>query len=528
MKWLFKILLCLMLACPFAGGRAEAHASLIEATPADGAVVAAAPAAVRLRFNEPISLLVVRLIDASGTIHENLRHEARDTTITITLPEGLPNGTQVLSYRVVSSDGHPIGGSLVFSIGAPSVAPAPRAANATSPLADMIWLTRLILYVGLFAGSGGAFFAAWIGREATTRAACRVVEGAIGIGIAASLLSVGLQGLDALGEGFPALLSPHPWHAGLKTSFGLSAVTAIAALLCAFAAMRSRMTSATLALIGLGGAGLALSLSGHASAASPQWLTRPSVFVHGTAAAFWVGALVPLVLVVRDRRRASLPIVRRFSALAVPAVGLMVLAGLVLSIVQLETPSALLTTDYGRVFLVKMAAVLCLLALAAINRLRLTPMLAAKDAGSRHLVRSILCEIALTVVVLGAVAAWRFTPPPCALAAPAAVPVNIHIHTPAAMVEMSLAPGRVGPVTVTLSLATGDFGTLDAKEVTVMLAKPDAGIEPMERRAVKNSDGDWQVEGLVVPVPGIWLARVDVLITDFEKATLEGKVEIRP
>ncbi|WP_445500229.1 hypothetical protein [Microvirga sp. G4-2] len=40
------------------------------------------------------------------------------------------------------------------------------------------------------------------------------------------------------------------------------------------------------ALIGLGGTGLALALSGHASAAPPQWLTRPSVFVHGMAAAF--------------------------------------------------------------------------------------------------------------------------------------------------------------------------------------------------------------------------------------------------
>ena len=64
--------------------------------------------------------------------------------------------------------------------------------------------------------------------------------------------------------------------------------------------------------------------------------------------------------------------------MAVPAVGLMVLAGLILSIVQLETPAALLTTDYGRIFLAKMAAVLCLLALAALNRQRLTPMLASR------------------------------------------------------------------------------------------------------------------------------------------------------
>jgi copper transport protein len=53
------------------------------------------------------------------------------------------------------------------------------------------------LYLGLFAGTGGAFFTAWIGREATTPASGTVVGTAIGIGIAAAFLSVGLQGLDA-------------------------------------------------------------------------------------------------------------------------------------------------------------------------------------------------------------------------------------------------------------------------------------------------------------------------------------------
>ena len=118
-----QILFCLALFCFTTDERAEAHAALIEATPADGSVIATAPANVRLRFNEPVSLLVVHLIDASGVVHGDLHHEAHDQTITVHLPDRLPKGTQVLSYRVTSSDGHPIGGSLVFSIGAPTAAP---------------------------------------------------------------------------------------------------------------------------------------------------------------------------------------------------------------------------------------------------------------------------------------------------------------------------------------------------------------------------------------------------------------------
>jgi copper transport protein len=37
------------------------------------------------------------------------------------------------------------------------------------------------------------------------------------------------------------------------------------------------------------GVGFALALSGHASNAAPQWLTRPSVFVHVVCVTFWVG-----------------------------------------------------------------------------------------------------------------------------------------------------------------------------------------------------------------------------------------------
>jgi copper transport protein len=208
-------------------------------------------------------------------------------------------------------------------------------------------------------------------------------------------------------------------------------------------------------------------------------------------------------------------------------VGVMVLAGLILSVVQVETPAALLTTAYGQVFLFKMAVVVCLLAVAVLNRQRLSPMLGSGSTASQHLVRSIMGEIGLAVMILGLVATWRFTPPPRALIASATEPVNVHIHTAPAMVDMSLRPGRVGPVTIIMSLATGDLEPLDPKEVTVTLANPSAGIEPMERRAVKLADGTWQVEGLVVPVPGRWRARVDVLITDFEKATLESTVEIR-
>ena len=61
----FVRLLVLLGSLAFAPA-AFAHASLVKAEPADGAMMADAPAALRLNFNEPVTPLVIRLIGPSG------------------------------------------------------------------------------------------------------------------------------------------------------------------------------------------------------------------------------------------------------------------------------------------------------------------------------------------------------------------------------------------------------------------------------------------------------------------------------
>ena len=53
-----------------------------------------------------------------GKARDDVGVSASGDTIVITLPESLPRGTQVVSYRVISADGHPVAGSMMFSIGA--------------------------------------------------------------------------------------------------------------------------------------------------------------------------------------------------------------------------------------------------------------------------------------------------------------------------------------------------------------------------------------------------------------------------
>jgi copper transport protein len=499
---------------------ASAHASLVSTEPSDGSIVAQAPQTVQLRFNEPVMPAVIGLIDAAGKTRDDVTVRAVDETIVIALPASLPQGTQVVSYRVISQDGHPVAGSLVFSIGAPTgAAPAKTGANA---VAGLIWLARIGVYLGLFAGVGGAFFVAWIGKA---RAGSQPIAAAFGIGVLGVVASLGLQGLDVLGLPLGGLATAAPWQAAAATSLGPSLLTAVAAMAAGLVALRSTSGSVArgVSALAMAGVGLALALSGHAATAPPQWLTRPTVFLHGVGVAFWAGALVPLVALARRRTEGLLVIVNRFSRGAMPVVGGLALTGFALAVIQLESFGALVETKYGIILSIKLALVVVLLGLAALNRFRLTP---SDPLDTRSLVRSILLECAVVLAILAVVAGWRFTPPPRALAAAAATPLAIHIHTDNAMFRVLISPGSVGTDSFVLQLMQGDASPLQAKEAVLILSLPERGIEPLERKATLGADGYWHVTDVPLPYPGRWHVRVEALVTDFEKIALDDDFDV--
>lgn len=517
---------CLLTLLP--ASQAAAHATLIASAPADGAVIAAAPPALALTFNEPVSALVLKLIGPDGQAQALTSPNGRNERLEIATPGNLARGTHALSWRVISLDGHPVGGMMVFSIGEPS-ATAPQVRPQTDrAVAVSLWVAKLIAYAGLFIGIGGTVFLAWVRHEpaAVRGSALAVASGLVGIGVA-----VGLQGADALGLPVTSFAGMDAWQAGLRTTFGATAAAAAAAFALSLVSLRAHRQAVARAtsLVALIGAGVALALSGHASAASPETLMRPAVFLHVVAVTFWIGALLPLWL--RLRHPAGMPgtaaALARFSRAIPWAVAVLIASGSVLAVVQVGTPHALVMTAYGQILSAKLVLVVLLLLLAAWNRYRLTDAALTGDAGAtRHLHRSIMAELAIVITVLGLVAGWRFTPPPRALATAAQEPALLHIHTDKAMADIQFEPGYAGPIRVTIVVMNGEFEELDAKEVQLTLENKAAGLEAISRPAVKGVDAAWRVEQLTIPQPGRWDVRVDVLVDDFSKVVLEDRVEI--
>jgi copper transport protein len=496
---------------------AFAHASLIAAEPADGATLSAPPARLRLDFNEPVSPLVLRLIAPDGS-STALAPNAADQTVMVEAPPPMGEGTYVLSWRVVSADGHPVGGAIVFSVGHPSAGTPHLPADVGGPLRVLFWSAKFALYLALFVGVGGAAFAAYMPPPRPGRTVYAAIMAA---GLVAVPISLGLQGLDALGLPLSAIGRADAWAAGLATSYAATAIIAGCAIVLGLLALRSagRAAGRVLAACAVAAIGIALAASGHASNAQPHGLTRPAVFLHGVCVALWIGALLPLASGVRRGARDALD---RFSRAIPLPLAVLVATGVALAWVQLDRLDALWTTAYGLVLTAKLVAVAALLTLAAANRYVLVPRLSQGGSAAPALIRTMATELAVAAVILGLVALWRFTPPPRALAA--GETTYIHFHDPRAMAEIDITPQRGHGAHVAIAVTDGDFRPIAAKEVVVAIRNSAAGIEPLRRPAARADEGDWRIEDFRIPVAGIWRMRVEILLSDFDKVAIEDNV----
>lgn len=116
------VLLGIVLAVP-----ATAHTELESSSPADGAVLTAAPSQIDLVFNEaPMpDAIDVSVTDAGGAVLASaLPATVTEATVSAPWPAELGDGAYTVNYRVVSDDGHPVSGSFSFTVGESSTVPA--------------------------------------------------------------------------------------------------------------------------------------------------------------------------------------------------------------------------------------------------------------------------------------------------------------------------------------------------------------------------------------------------------------------
>ena len=396
---------------------ANAHAYLVDSDPPAGARLDSSPARVVLRFNEdfvPGSARVsLRSTDgAQVALPPPAEHGA---TIVQRLPGEL-RGVFLLTWTLLSDDGHPTKGSIPFSVGASGALPAATASSGPTqwPEVAASWL----LFAGLALAFGGILSERLVWRAPPVSAPVLV---GLGVAIGAAATSLVLLAADRVHGDLVSGLDTQALRDVAGSRPGALTVAIIVALLAAAAFVVARMPVA--ALLPLAACGVFIAYRGHAGT-SGDWWAPVADTVHLLAAAAWTGALAHLVVVLaaaRGLRSAAAVPVRRYAELALPTVLVVLGTGILTALAEFQSFSSVVDTGYGRTLLVKSGLVLGALCLALTSRLL---ALRSNPGVNIPLLRKLTApEFALVVAVLAAAGLLvNLAPPRTSAAAPGLVP----------------------------------------------------------------------------------------------------------
>jgi copper transport protein len=441
------VLPLVLVTLAIAPSAASAHAVLKGTAPLSGVTAKHEPKQIVFRFSESVegNFGAIRVYDRNGGRVEagDAFHPGGEGSLLGThLKAGLPKGTYTATYRVISADGHPVSGGLVFSVGKPSASGATVSQllaqrSAAGKVTEVgFGIVRGLQYTSIAAAIGSIFFllVIWIPGLASIAGGDRrwqtaserflsrlrlVLAIAIATGVLSGALGIVFQGATAAGTSFWSAANSGIVREVLGTRWGTVWGIRIlvwlgfgAVLVAALAgsrrpvlrpaevgatglALRRPFPTLVVALLALPLGFLALSpaLAGHASLQSPTGVLMPANVIHVIAISVWTAGLALLLFALpratrelepSDRSRLLATTLIRFSAVAGVAFAVLVVTGLVQSYIEVRSIDHALHTAFGRAALIKFGIVIGPLALlGTYNRRLMLPRLRKIVAGGQ-------------------------------------------------------------------------------------------------------------------------------------------------
>ncbi|MGI5214890.1 copper resistance CopC/CopD family protein [Plantactinospora sp. CA-290183] len=565
---------------------ASAHAVLVSSSPPAGAVLPGAPAEVVLTFSEAVRKVPdkIRVLGPDGERVDRGEPTFNGAIVTIPVDQAGPSGTYLVSYRVISADSHPVAGAYTYSVGAPSTPPTDSGTDGVHPAVDVaVRVAKYLGYAGLLLLVGPVLVLSLLWpRRLDRRGPARLAWTGVGLIALSTLASIWLQVPYAAGGGLFAV-SGSGFGDVLGSAFGAALLVRLGILAAAAILLRPLLTgragkSDHILLVVLGVAGLATwPIAGHAAASPVPAVSVVVDTVHLASMAVWLGGLVMLAVFLlrqaNDRELdAILPVWSRWATVAVSA---LLLAGVVQALIEVSTPSALVSTTYGRLIIAKVVLFGLAIAVAAYSRQLVRRALVgeladpaelaedaepdehaeldehaehAEDAGPDgpdepdgsepdlrsdraarpgRMRRAVWVELAITAVVLALSAVLVQTPPARTAGAEDAARdlFSTTLTSELYRLQVEVSPAGVGSNSVHLYAFTPENKPLRVIEWRATAALPDQGVEPIEVPLLPFTDNHATGE-ISLPTPGSWQLRFTLRISDIDQATVSATVPI--
>lgn len=540
---------------------AQAHAGLEGTDPPDGAVLAEAPATFTLSFTESVSVPDggVVVVDGHGT-ETVLEARSVDTDVVVDVPP-LDDGGHLVSWRVVSADGHPVSGAFTFTVGdlpaddgasgddggavappAPTAPPSSAHAGASDAPSDLVRHgLQTAIHLGVLGAGGLVLFEVLVltaprsSAPGLRRRLRRWTVVASVVGALALLVSVPVT---AAWQADRSVLDPEVWGGVLDGTTTAALVGGgIGTALAGIGAVAAGRGVAGARAVALGGAVvgmLSLVGVGHTRTVGPAALVVTADALHVLAGAVWFGGLIGLALTLA--RTSDAPVdrtagtVARFSALAGAVVAVLAVTGVLLGWRILGSVDLLLTTDYGRVLLLKVGVAAVILLFAAWNKFRLVPRVEGDDGAARVLLRrTVTVEAGLLVAVLAVTAVLVAQSPTAPAAAQDAVvggPVTVEREIDEGELTVTVQPGVRGTNEVLVELRDPDGVELDAVALPQIRATlQDGGTGALSPEVHHTGMGRYHA-AVELMLAGTWEVSLDVRTSDYVSSRVVVEVEV--
>jgi copper transport protein len=101
-----------------------------------------------------------------------------------------------------------------------------------------------------------------------------------------------------------------------------------------------------------------------------------------------------------------------------------------------------------------------------------------------------------------------------------------HLHTEKAMANVTVSPGRAGPVEIAIQLETTDETPLAARAVSVTLVDTQSGRKLAPVEASRDGEDSWHVK-VAQLTPGRWMLGLGISISEADHVSIESPILIK-
>jgi copper transport protein len=513
-------------------GRVDAHANLLRAVPEPNMQHPNSPEKIELTFNERIedSLYSIKVLNSDGrsAVVEKAKMNADQTGIYLEVPQPLSNGNYVVTYHVISSDGHPVSGSYVLMIGFQTPAVASDAVQHQHEVSlrtldasqSFQFLARIVYYIAMLSLVGWILWIRLLGTIIKDRQD-RLSGWTLAwqrIFLLALLFLIFTHFRELLGDsGFGGLLQLFT-----GTRIGLSWIISLAlAGLSFYVLQRSKWLDIIWVITLIG----AKCLNGHAIGFQPTSVLVLLNAIHLLAASLWAGGLWMLLAFRKDRAVLD-ELAPRFSRMAFWSLIILTITGVLTTVLYLPNLSYVWYSQWGNFLLIKSLIVLCVVVLAIFIRYVM------KRKGVERVGRLVKVDISLMLIIAGLVGLLTYLAP-----VPANQPLNWHVMGETRHLTVRITPNVPGvnkfivkawldeklgkPKKVQLILIPNDSKEMAPIEVPIQpFDDPELDIDFGSKRFSFISEGPY------LPFAGSWTVQVRIMDTNDDETVYHYPMRI--